>query len=169
MTSPIASGLLPDYDRPSAEDMMKAQFGAKEAMREDCCVRDGGFVTTKHGAAWIPNSDHLMQLRLLIAAHARPGGHRGIVATEAAISKFGQWTTMWKDVQSIVSSCFHCLSTTILVKISRPMAQTLRAVRPNKLLYSNFCSLDTGSAASTTYSSLKTIQLLRVADCCYSG
>jgi hypothetical protein len=48
---------------------------------------------------------------------------------------FLQWTSMRKDLASFVNSCIHCLSTTTGGTVPRPMAQTLHAEKPNKLLH----------------------------------
>ena len=79
-----------------------------------------------------------MQLRLLIAAHTGPGGHRGASTKARGMEKFVKWPSLEEDAKAFVGSCLYCLSTKTGGKVPRPMAQTLHATMPKKLLHMDF-------------------------------
>jgi len=81
------------------------------------------------GIQFIPFEDHLLKLRILIAAHCGPGG---------------LWQDLQKDVDSFVHSCIHCLSSVPGKIVPRPLGHALHAVLPNKLLHFDFCYMGDG-------------------------
>ena len=136
--APIAPELSGEWDWPDLGALRVAQRGAEEPLPHGFRRDSEGVVRAEAGQVWIPDSNKVMQLRLLIAAHAGPGGHRGASTTMRAIQSFVNWTTMQEDTKSFVASCLHCLSTTTSGVVPRPMAQTLHATEPNKLLHMDF-------------------------------
>jgi hypothetical protein len=135
VTAPISPSTISEYDWPDHDSLKNAQLAAGDRVPQECTVDSEGLALYQSQAVWIPDGDKTLQLRLLIAAHTRPGGHRGITTTEQAMNGFVQWTSMRKDLASFVNPCIHCLSTSTGGTVPRPMAETLHAEKPNKLLH----------------------------------
>lgn len=140
VVAPISPATDSAFDWPDLGDIKAAQLDAAEPMPTDCSTDEEGLARHKSEprVVWIPDGDKMLQLRLLIAAHTGPGGHRGASTTERAMRDFVFWKTMRKDLSEFVSSCIHCLSTSTSGTAPRPMAQTLHAVKQNKLLHFDF-------------------------------
>ena len=136
--APIAPQLSEDPEWPDLGSLRSAQQNATEEMPPECMVDHMGLARFESKALWVPDSDKSMQLRLLVAAHTGPGGHRGASTTVRGMRDFVMWTSMEDDAKAFVGSCLHCLSTTTGGKVPRPMAQTLHATAPNKLLHMDF-------------------------------
>lgn len=136
--APVAPALSGEWDWPDLGALRVAQSEAEEPVPAGCKVDTDGIARVGSGAVWIPDSNKVIQLRLLIAAHAGAAGHRGAATTMRAMESFVTWTTMPEDTKSFVASCLHCLSTTTAGTVPRPMAQTLHATEPNKLLHMDY-------------------------------
>jgi hypothetical protein len=144
VTEPLAPMDYEEDDWPSMEDILTTQRAATVPVPDGCTFGENGLAQFPGDVVWIPDEDKLMQLRLLIAAHAGPGGHRGICSTTVAMKNFVCWRSIDKDVNSFMSSCLHCLSTTTASTIPRPMAQTLHAPKPNLLLHFDYLFIGNG-------------------------
>jgi Integrase zinc binding domain len=144
VTAPLSPSTFSDYDWPENDTQKNAQLAADDPMPLECTMDSEGLARYQSQAVWIPDGDKALQLRLLIAAHTGPGGHRGITTTEQAMNGFVQWTSMRKDLASFVNSCIHCLSSSTGGTVPRQKAQTLHAEKPNKLLHFDFLYIGHG-------------------------
>jgi hypothetical protein len=131
-------------DWPDHDALKNAQLAADEPMPQEYIVDSEGLARYQSQADWIPDGAKTPQLRLLIAAHTGPGGHRGITTTEQAMNGFLHWTSMRKDLASFENSCIPCLGTSTGGTVPRPMAQTLHADKPKKLLHFDFLYIEHG-------------------------
>jgi hypothetical protein len=138
VTAPISRSTFSEYDWPDRDSLKNAQLAADDPVPQECTVDSEGLARYQSQAVWIPDGDKTLQLRLLIAAHTGPGGHRRITTTEQAMNGFVQWKSMRKDLASFVNSCIHCLSTSTGGTVPISMAQTLHAEKPNKLPHFDF-------------------------------
>lgn len=136
--APIFPQTSEETDWPDLDALRLSQQNALGTRPSECKIDSRGVSRFSSGAIWIPDSDRCMQLRLLIAAHTGIGGHRGASTTLRGMSEFVQWSSMEPDAKSFVGSCLHCLSTTTGGKVPRPMAQTLHATEPNKMLHMDY-------------------------------
>ena len=57
---------------------------------------------------WIPDSDKQLQVRLMICAHMRDAGHRGVAATLLRVQTFCVWSGMEAQMREFVRQCLHC-------------------------------------------------------------
>jgi Integrase zinc binding domain len=94
----------------SAQEIIESQRKSSETrprgfVQVDGCICDGKDIF------WVPQEPADLRLRIIIAAHAAHGGHRGVQATLRSLSTEFYWTTLDADVQAFVSSCLHCLAT----------------------------------------------------------
>jgi Integrase zinc binding domain len=126
-------------------------------LRYRSVVDSEGLARYQSQAVWIPDSNKTLQQQLLIAAHTGPGGHRRITTTEQVINGFGHWASMRKDLASFVNTCIHYSSTLTGGTVPRPMALTLHANKPKKLLHVDFLTSDMDLRERTTFSLSKTI------------
>jgi RNase H-like domain found in reverse transcriptase len=101
VTAPISPSTFSKYDWPDHDSLKNAQLAAVNPVPQECTADSEGLARYQSQAVWIPDGDKTLQLRLLIAAHTGPGGHRGITTTEQAMNGFVQWTSMLKDLASL--------------------------------------------------------------------
>ena len=59
---------------------------------------------------WIPDGDKTLKMRLMVCAHMRDAGHRGVAATVVRLRNFCVWSDMEADVREFVRQCLHCAS-----------------------------------------------------------
>ena len=141
--SPINPGLDPKLDWPTLEEIIDSQKNSKEPPPTSYKHTEKGWVN-ESGATWIPASDKLLKLRILIAAHTGFGGHRSWRVTHASIKSHFYWKNLGKDVESFVKSCLHCIASTPGTVVPRPLGNAIHAVKPNKLLHFDFCHMGKG-------------------------
>ena len=109
--APISPQTSEEPEWPDVDDLRKAQRSVDEVPPE-CEVDGRGLAVFGSGAIWVPDSDKMMQLRLLLAAHTGPGGHRGASTTLRGMETYVRWSSIEEDCKAFVASCLHCLSTT---------------------------------------------------------
>ncbi len=143
MLAPISPSLDPALDWPSRSDIIKSQGESDETSSDTFKKDDSGWVDDRD-RLWIPNEDKLLKFRILIAAHAGHGGHRGKNVTMASVKAHFEWKDLKDDVDSFVGSCLHCLATAPGTTIPRPLGHALHAVKPNKLLHFDYCFISPG-------------------------
>ena len=137
MLSPIQPGTDKAFDMPTGKDLRDAQKKSKTKPPEECNKVDGLWQTSK-GAVWIPEQDSLMKLRVLIAAHAGPAGHRGQAVSLANMTSRFVWKGMREDTQSFVNSCLHCECSKTPSVVPRPLGTAIHAEKPNELLHFDY-------------------------------
>jgi hypothetical protein len=101
VTVPLAPMDFDEDDWRSIEDILTSQRAATVPVPDSCIFGENGLAQFPGGVVWIPDEDMLMQLRLLIAAHAGFGGHRGISSTTVAKKNFVWRRSIDKDVNSL--------------------------------------------------------------------
>ena len=84
---------------------------------------------------WIPDSDKQLQVRLMICAHMRDAGHRG-VATLVRLQEFGVWSGMEAQMREFVRQCLHCADTRSGDVAPRPLGETVNA--PNEVVHFDY-------------------------------
>ena len=88
---------------------------------------------------WIPDSDKQLQVRLMICAHMRDAGHRGVAATLVRLQEFYVWSGMEAQMREFVRQCLHCADTRSGDVVPRPLGETVHGTAPNEvcLLYTS--------------------------------
>ena len=147
MMAPINPGLDPSMDWPSHKDIIESQKSTKEKPPASFKKTEKGWIDAS-GVNWIQSNDELLKLRIILAAHAGAGGHRGRQPTIATIKPHFHWKNLDNDVESFVKSCLHCLSSESGTVVPRPLGHALHANAPNKLLHFDFCSISKGEGGS---------------------
>jgi Integrase zinc binding domain len=92
---------------------------------------------------WVPDAAVELKLRILIAAHAGPAGHRGTEPTKLLIQRHFLWAGARKEVNGFVQCCLQCLSTGS-ARVRRPLGHAMHADAPNKMLHFDFCYIGIG-------------------------
>ena len=60
---------------------------------------------------WIPSGDKALQVRLMVCAHMRSAGHRGVSPTLFRLKEYCVWSHMESHVREFVRQCLHCVAT----------------------------------------------------------
>ena len=143
MYAPITLSLDEELDWPVRDEIINSQELAQEEPPKSFRKTGNGWVDDEN-RMWIPSSDDKLKLRILIAAHAGYGGHRGKDVTLYSIESQFAWNNMRNDVNHFVGTCLHCLATAPGCTVPRPLGHAMHAVEPNKLLHFDFCFISDG-------------------------
>jgi Integrase zinc binding domain len=84
-----------------------------------------------------------LKLRILVAAHAGPAGHRGTEPTKLLIQRHFLWAGARTEVDGFVQSCLECLSTGS-ARVRWPLGRAMHADAPNKMLHFDLCHIGIG-------------------------
>ena len=87
---------------------------------------------------WIPDSDKQLQVRLMICAHMRDAGHRGVAATLVGVQEFGVWSGMEAQVRALVRQCLHCADTRSGDVVPRPLGEKVHGTAPNEVVHFDY-------------------------------
>ncbi|CAM9419279.1 unnamed protein product, partial [Scytosiphon promiscuus] len=82
---------------------------------------------------WIPDSDKQLQVRLMICAHMRDAGHRGVAATLVRLQEYCVWAGIEAQVREFVRQCLHCADTRSGDVVPRPLGETVHGTAPNEV------------------------------------
>lgn len=104
-----------------------------------------GVWKNKTGAIWVPDNVADSELFFCVSAHTFFAGHRGQMTTSIALRKHFFLRTLIVNVQSSVSSCVHCLSTTGGSSVRRLFGSAVHGSKPNNSL--QFKHLKLGSSS----------------------
>ncbi|CAN0091957.1 unnamed protein product, partial [Sphacelaria rigidula] len=77
---------------------------------------------------WIPSSDKQLQVLLMICAHMRDAGHRGVAATLQGIET---------HVREFFRQCFHCADSRAGDPVPRPLGEPVHGTTPNEVVHSD--------------------------------
>ena len=90
--------------------------------------QDGVYCVTYKGCAalWVPPADAELQLRLMVCAHMKDAGHRGVEATLARLTRYCVWRDMETDVRGFVRQCLFCAESWAGELVPRSLASTVR-------------------------------------------
>ena len=141
----------PDDSMPSKQVVRQAQQKARDAASGalqafDVAVGravlddEGLFRVSVRGrnVLWIPDSDKPLQLRLMICAHMRDAGHRGVAATLVRLQEYCVWSGMEADVREFVRQCLHCADTRSGDVVPRPLGETVHGTAPNEVVHFDY-------------------------------
>ena len=116
------------YGPCEPDDSMPSKSAVRQAQRKDLGASDaevssfesdvGTAILDNEGlfrvhvrgrnVLWIPSSDNQLQIRLMICAHMREAGHRGVAATLVRLQEYCVWKGMEVQVREFVRQCLHC-------------------------------------------------------------
>jgi len=83
-----------DFDFPTIEEIRQAQ----QQFNIDNIEND------ENGRIFIPDINGL-RIRIMIAAHSGPGGHRGYITTQQSITDRFIWPNMNEEIKLFVNDC----------------------------------------------------------------
>lgn len=87
---------------------------------------------------WIPPDDLALQTRLLVCAHMRSAGHRGVAPTLFRLKEYCVWPQMDSQVREFVRQCLHCVDTRAGALIPRPYGDTVHGTAPGEVVHFDF-------------------------------
>ena len=87
---------------------------------------------------WIPDSDKQLQVRLMICAHMRDAGHRGVAATLVRLQEFCVWSGMKAQMREFVRQCLHCADTRSGDVVPRPLGEMVHGTAPNEVVHFDY-------------------------------
>ena len=87
---------------------------------------------------WIPDSDKQLQVRLMICAHTRDAGHRGVAATLVRVQEFGVWSGMEAQMRALVRQCLHCADTRPGDVVPCPLGEKVHRTAPNEVVHFDY-------------------------------
>ena len=76
--------------------------------------------------SWIQDSDKQLQVRLMICAHMRDAGHRGVAATLVRLQEFCVSSGLEAQMREFVRQCLHCVDTRSGDVVPCPLGETPR-------------------------------------------
>lgn len=81
---------------------------------------------------WIPDTAHDLQVRLMVCAHMKEGGHRGSVATLQRLKEYHCWSHVDMHLTEFVKQCLHCMDSKAGEKVPRPFRETVSWQSPGR-------------------------------------
>ncbi|CAM9990665.1 unnamed protein product, partial [Sphacelaria rigidula] len=87
---------------------------------------------------WIPSSDKQVQVRLMICAHMRDAGYRGVAATLVRLQEFCIWQGIETNVHEYVRQCLHCADSRAGDVVPCPLGETVHGTTPNEVVHFDF-------------------------------
>ena len=84
-----------------------------------------------HDVLWIPDTDRILQMRLMVCAHMHDAGHRGVAATVGRLREFCVWSGMETAVREFVKQCLHCADTRSGEVVPRSLGKTVHGTALN--------------------------------------
>ena len=91
-----------------------------------------------HDVLWIPDTDRILQMRLMVCAHMCDAGHRGVAATIVRLRQFCVWSGMETAVREFVKQCLHCADTRSGEVVPRPLGKTVHGTAPNEVVHFDY-------------------------------
>ena len=93
---------------------------------------------------WIPSGVKALQVRLMVCAHMRSAGHRGLSPTLFRLKEYCVWSHMESYVREFVRQCLHCVDTRAGEIVPRPYGETVHGTAPGEVV--RFDCLHVGSS-----------------------
>ena len=81
---------------------------------------------------WILDCDKQLQVRLMVCAHMRDAGHRGVATTLVSLQVFCVWSGMEAQKREFVRQCLYCANTRLGYVVPRPLGETSTSPRRMK-------------------------------------
>lgn len=144
LLAPISPSLDEAFEWPSPAELINVQPASSpgpEWTLQNCVW------TNKKGEILIPQSEHKLKIRILVAAHAGPAGHRASEATKNNLTGRFWWDDMEHDINSFINSCLHCITSSSGQKVPRPLGHTIHATEPNQVIHFDFCYMGKSTSA----------------------
>eukprot|EP00737_Agarophyton_chilense_P004166 gb/GEZJ01005113.1/.p1 GENE.gb/GEZJ01005113.1/~~gb/GEZJ01005113.1/.p1 ORF type:complete len:487 (-),score=31.61 gb/GEZJ01005113.1/:1533-2993(-) len=143
MVTPISPSINEHFDWPTEKDIISSQT-IHAAKAPKTLSEENRPWRLASGRIWIPETDHELRFRMLIAAHTERGGSRAFEPTVASVSEHFWWKKLREDIQQFVGSCFQCIATESFSRVPRPLGHTMHASRPNELIHFDYCFMKKG-------------------------
>ena len=87
---------------------------------------------------WIPSDDKALQVRLMVCAHMRSAGHRGVAPTVFRLREYCVWPGMESQVRDFVHQCLHCVDSRAGEVVPRPYGATVHGTAPGDVVHFDF-------------------------------
>ena len=87
---------------------------------------------------WIPPDDKALQVRLMVCAHMRSAGHRGVAPTLFRLKEFCVWPHMDAQVREFVRQCLHCVDSRAGESVPRPFGDTVHGKVPGEVVHFDY-------------------------------
>ena len=87
---------------------------------------------------WITPDDKILQTRLMVSAHMRSAGHRGVAPTLFRLKEYCVWPHMDSQVRDFVRQCLHCVDTRAGATVPRPFGDTVHGTAPGEMVHFDF-------------------------------
>uniref|UniRef100_H3GQQ9 Reverse transcriptase/retrotransposon-derived protein RNase H-like domain-containing protein n=1 Tax=Phytophthora ramorum TaxID=164328 RepID=H3GQQ9_PHYRM len=136
----------PDFVWPTEAQIKELQQHAQDAgadLQGAQWSDERQLMVTPAGQVWIPADSHEIQQRLYVIAHAGASGPRRKGDGQGTVELF-VWPTLTKDVALFVNGCLHSMMTAE-DRMPRPFGETLKAIKPNKLLHFDYLTMIEGN------------------------
>ena len=92
---------------------------------------------------WIQDfSEKQLQVRLMICAHMRDAGHRGVAATLVRLQEVCIWSGMEAQMPEFVRQCLYCADTRSGEVVPRPLGETVHGTTPNEVVDFDYLHVD---------------------------
>ena len=138
MMAPITLSLSEEFDWPSLREINDSQENHKSKKPQNRKYNNG-LLRFDDNSLWVPERDHSLQIRLMIAAHTGSAGHRGFEPTISTITKYFKWKSVREFIKKLLNRCIHCLSTSDGEIIQRLLGNTLHHSKPNLIIHFDYC------------------------------
>ena len=127
-----------DFTWPTLDEISRSQqLVITSTPRDDLTLADG--IWLYRNRVWIPETDELLQTRLLVIAHCGTlQGHRGSRSTLRKLQSFCAWKYMAKSSDTFCRTCLLCLQVKGGKTIPRPFGRTLQAETPSQVLHYDY-------------------------------
>ena len=101
----------PQESWPQMEEILEAQGQVSAATREELGLRmhEGVWVVPNGDAVFVPDEPPHLRIRLMLVGHAGAAGHRGIRATQEAVTTRFWWPGARGEVDQFVRQCLLCV------------------------------------------------------------
>ena len=101
----------PQESWPQMEEILEAQGQVSAATREELGLRmhEGVLVAPTGDAVFVPDDPPHLRIRLMLVGYAGAAGHRGIRATQEAVTARFWWPGARGEVDQFVRQCLLCV------------------------------------------------------------
>lgn len=141
----ISSSSANDFEWPTIDDIATSQKHHDSERTENLRLNSDGLYCNGESAIWIYNEAFYLQLRLCVIVYTGPSSHSAAATISNLLRHRLTWSTLSADIDTLVSSCIHRLSTLGGGKVLRLYGPAVHATVANDLI--QFDYIDIASAA----------------------
>ena len=87
---------------------------------------------------WIPSGEKALQVRLMVCAHMRSAGHRGVSPMLLRLKENCVWSHIESHVLQFTRQCLHCVDTRAGETVPRPYGDTVHVTAPREVVHFDF-------------------------------